>query len=1295
MSVRRAFVLSLLAAAFACVLPATARAADALPWFHTYTLPGNYAVGGVDLVTVSSGNGLRTRRILMGSQLPPNAEIVAAFLYWETVWSGSDATLEQLRRQVRFRGQPVTAIKSSTQPLTAQCRANGNGQWLSMMRADVLRLLPLQLDANGQPTGRRFVNQSDLAAHGLAPHTVTLPDSGTLNVVPQSAGASLVVIYQDPNPAAPLTSIVVYDGLHVQAPGAETTLNIRGFVDVISGSPAKLTFVGGSGAANNSERVWFGTSSSALTTNFGTNPFPAGGLLTDRAWSNPTFPIPNGWRTGDAGEYGEQVATKIDHLVPQLPYDCLSTGAVIFSARTEDGDGDGLPTRLEDTSGLRNPAGVAFPDIRAMGARTDRKDLFVEIGAMWSGGWNSQTSAQVPAPGPHDHMPSPAVLKAVGDALDAAPDPADKVAVHFDVGPALGLAYRAALGPGPDRYIIVGEGLARGGERIHETACIEDTEPGTPPCRFPGFKGVVSWPAGFQFLALAPVAADGAELLDPAAAGWCESNIPTACRRRFDLDREGVFHYLLYAHARGVRKSNFPCLAAPDATGNREPVAYPAGTTSCGALAANGEYLRPKSVSGVAELPGRYAMVSLGLWDNAVGTTDMQANTTLHEIGHNLDLWHGGGKPRFTPSPGGLTVFVQPNCKPNHLSVMSYLFQATGVRDAFGNARPRFSGEVPTPIDESALGVGSLGLSPEAPFTSWYAPRAGSLGETLGLKPVTRHCDGTSVTAAEPETVRLETASPDALIDWAATGTGQHPGGQDVNFDGKKSGEPRVLVGHDDWNGVALNRLGFGRSMFGFSVGLGLDFGGLDFGGLDFGGLDFGGLDFGGLDFGGLDFGGLDFGGMISGLDFGGLDFGGLDFGGLDFGGLDFGGLDFGGLESEVDAELTREIVEEAIAPGGSTGPQSLKAFVRGTNGAGGSNSSVPLGSTWVPVGEPTNCNTLSPAQCHLIRLDWDLPSVGSPGGYNAFRVWDDPVDGLNDLPAADQVPDAVGSTTGQGSTTLVDGAELPNGQRFLYWVRGSTGGELGSPSSFVAVTAVNAAPVAVNDGGPNFRVVAGSPGASFPTVLANDTDADSTDKSAWVVALVSPPSRGALTLKTDGTFTYKPAPGYVGTDTFSYRVNNGTWTRGGSSVPLSANSNTATVTIEVVGSVNRAPAGTNKTVTTKKNTRYYFKEGDFGFSDALDSPPHAFLAVRITTLPGSSIGALYMQKTDGTWIKVAAGTFVPAASIKAGKLKFWPDNNKTGTATFTFQVQDNGGTANGGTDLDQSPNTMTVKVVH
>jgi hypothetical protein len=55
----------------------------------------------------------------------------------------------------------------------------------------------------------------------------------------------------------------------------------------------------------------------------------------------------------------------------------------------------------------------------------------------------------------------------------------------------------------------------------------------------------------------------------------------------------------------------------------------------------------------------------------------------------------------------------------------------------------------------------------------------------------------------------------------------------------------------------------------------------------------------------------------------------------------------------------------------------------------------------------------------------------------------------------------------------------------------------------------------------------------------------------------------GTLVFNADGTFTYTPAPDFVGTDSFTYQANNGVWSFD-SSVPMSANSNTATVTIEV-----------------------------------------------------------------------------------------------------------------------------------
>ena len=133
----------------------------------------------------------------------------------------------------------------------------------------------------------------------------------------------------------------------------------------------------------------------------------------------------------------------------------------------------------------------------------------------------------------------------------------------------------------------------------------------------------------------------------------------------------------------------------------------------------------------------------------------------------------------------------------------------------------------------------------------------------------------------------------------------------------------------------------------------------------------------------------------------------------------------------------------------------------------------------------------------------------------------------------------------------------------------------------------------------------------------------------------------------------------------------------------------TTTVTLPVtVVAVNDAPAGADNAVTTAEDTAYSFTTADFGFSDPQDSPANGLLAVQIATLPAA--GQLLLNG-----IAVAAGQFVAAAEIALGHLTFAPAANANGTgyAGFTFQVQDNGGTANGGVDLDPTANTITVNV--
>jgi hypothetical protein len=129
------------------------------------------------------------------------------------------------------------------------------------------------------------------------------------------------------------------------------------------------------------------------------------------------------------------------------------------------------------------------------------------------------------------------------------------------------------------------------------------------------------------------------------------------------------------------------------------------------------------------------------------------------------------------------------------------------------------------------------------------------------------------------------------------------------------------------------------------------------------------------------------------------------------------------------------------------------------------------------------------------------------------------------------------------------------------------------------------------------------------------------------------------------------------------------------------------TMTI-VVTSVNDAPVGTDNTVTTAEDVAYKFAVADFGFTDPLDNPPNNFDRVKITTIPAAGV-----LKLNGN--PVTAGQIVPVSAIAAGQLQYTPTLNLFGSpfTHFTFQVGDDGGTANSGVDMDQSPRIMTINV--
>ena len=138
-------------------------------------------------------------------------------------------------------------------------------------------------------------------------------------------------------------------------------------------------------------------------------------------------------------------------------------------------------------------------------------------------------------------------------------------------------------------------------------------------------------------------------------------------------------------------------------------------------------------------------------------------------------------------------------------------------------------------------------------------------------------------------------------------------------------------------------------------------------------------------------------------------------------------------------------------------------------------------------------------------------------------------------------------SDNGDGTFRYTPAAGFSGSETFTYTVADGNGGtDTGSVT--VVVAEPNSAPVAVDDNDSTRSGV-----AVTTNVIANDSDSDG-NLVASSVAIVDQPSFGSVVNNNNGTVTYAPNPGYVGTDSYTYTVQDNE----------GAVSNTATVTIEV-----------------------------------------------------------------------------------------------------------------------------------
>ena len=246
-------------------------------------------------------------------------------------------------------------------------------------------------------------------------------------------------------------------------------------------------------------------------------------------------------------------------------------------------------------------------------------------------------------------------------------------------------------------------------------------------------------------------------------------------------------------------------------------------------------------------------------------------------------------------------------------------------------------------------------------------------------------------------------------------------------------------------------------------------------------------------------------------------------------------------------------------------------------------------------------------------------------------------------------------SFSSNGSFTYTPSADFNGVDTFTYK---ASDGKLDSNVATVTVTVtpVNDPPVANNDAyavKPNATLSVAAPG-----VLTNDGDVDSATLHAVLVTTVA---HGALTLNADGSFTYTPASGYKGFDSFTYKANDG-----------SADSNVATVTINVTSDAARAVK-----VTGSGEVAVYNPDGvaSFGFNvkrDSVDGAPSGQLNyynhARNLTVQSTSITSLNVSGTTATFSGTCTKNGAPCTFTVTAE-----DNGEPGKGIdrFTIAVSD------------------------
>jgi len=249
-------------------------------------------------------------------------------------------------------------------------------------------------------------------------------------------------------------------------------------------------------------------------------------------------------------------------------------------------------------------------------------------------------------------------------------------------------------------------------------------------------------------------------------------------------------------------------------------------------------------------------------------------------------------------------------------------------------------------------------------------------------------------------------------------------------------------------------------------------------------------------------------------------------------------------------------------------------------------------------------------------------------------------------------VADASNGTTSISGATLTYTANQDwNGTETITYKANDGTVDSNTSTITVTVTAVNDGPVSSN-----VSVSTNEDTAKAITLSATDVDTG----ASLTYSIVSNPSNGSLGSVSGANVTYTPNanwngttdPHGSGTDTFTYKANDGT-----------VDSNTSTVTISVKA-INDAPTTNDVSASTNEDT-----------------------AVNIT-LDGDDVDI----ETDGNNLtySIVNDVSIGSISISGRTVTYTPTANWNGTTTFTYKANDG---STGATSIDSNISTVTITV--